>query len=243
MPLFMTELGSIENNIQLQAMQALIYDPDDLCEKGNILFKEKKFTEALHSYSEGLCFANDEQKARILGNKAAVYMQLQDYKNCVLECLESIKLKQSKKISDRLARAYFHLFDYENAAKYAQGELLENTMQKLNEDKKKQIEKYDKMNKSFLQKNLEPLKIIIYYPEFQQFDVIDTVDLNSTIREVCLTVLPLPWDQRYTLETIEVFKLSYPSEKQVKIDKTKTLLDILQSQDRIENRIELYVSK
>lgn len=101
-------------------------------ERGNALYKEKKFDEALAAYDEAR--ALDPTNMTFLSNQAAVYFTKKDYEKCIELCLEAVELgKQNRapfedraKAYTRAARAYQKLKNLEQAIAMCHEAQLEN---------------------------------------------------------------------------------------------------------------------
>ena len=125
-------------------------------EKGNTLYKEKKFTEALAAYDEAISI--DPSNLMIHNNKAAVYIEMGETQTAIEIC-ESIfeKAKTVKfsfedraKVYQRIAAAHLKKDNLEEAIKaYGKAQMesfdknIERKMKNLElEKKKKDVEKY-----------------------------------------------------------------------------------------------------
>ncbi|XP_015929226.1 stress-induced-phosphoprotein 1 [Parasteatoda tepidariorum] len=115
-------------------------------DKGNELYKEKKFEEALAQYDKAIEL--DSTEMTFLTNKAAVYFEMKEFETCIKECEKAIEIgkenradfKKFAKAYSRMAAAYFKLKDYNNAKHYYQKSLTEHrtrdTLNKLQEVEK-----------------------------------------------------------------------------------------------------------
>jgi len=101
-------------------------------EKGNELYKSKKFAEALAAYDEAI--ALDPTNMTYLNNKAAVYITDKKYDECIEECLKAVELGKANmapfedraKAYTRAAKAYQKKGDFAKAIEMCQESLLEN---------------------------------------------------------------------------------------------------------------------
>merc|ERR1712127_217148 len=72
--------------------------PDDIKasvaakEKGNQLYKSKKFEEALAAYDEAI--ALDPTSMTFVSNKAAVYFTTKQYDECIQACKDAVEVGQ-----------------------------------------------------------------------------------------------------------------------------------------------------
>lgn len=115
-PLLMSKPPSDPNNIPplVEAMRQLKYGedcntPEELAKQyktdGNELFKQKKFSEAIASYTKGLDYLDKELdetaelKSTLFSNRAACYVMMKKYQNAVDDC------KQALRINPKNARA------------------------------------------------------------------------------------------------------------------------------------------
>lgn len=114
-------------------------------EKGNTLYKEKKFTEALAAYDEALTI--DPSNLMIYNNKAAVYIEMNECHTAIQTC-ESIfekaraikfSFEDRAKVYQRIAAAYLKMDDYEKAIE-AYGKAQMENFDKNIERKKKNLE-------------------------------------------------------------------------------------------------------
>ncbi|GFT94259.1 hypothetical protein NPIL_274991 [Nephila pilipes] len=115
-------------------------------DKGNELYKERKFEEALAQYDKAIEL--DPVEMTFLTNKAAVYFELKDYDTCIKECEKAVEVgkenradfKKIAKAYSRMAAAYMKLKDYYKAKTYYQKSLTEHrtrdTINKLSEVEK-----------------------------------------------------------------------------------------------------------
>ncbi|CAG8543874.1 7674_t:CDS:2 [Dentiscutata erythropus] len=118
-PLFMTELPEEENDA-LAALQSLIYEgpPEEIAEnfknQGNECFKTGKsqYQDAINFYTKALetnCQDNKIIEA-CLTNRAAVNLELQNYRKVLTDCAKAIKLNpQNIKAFYRSAKALYAL--------------------------------------------------------------------------------------------------------------------------------------
>merc|ERR1740136_92238 len=109
-------------------------------EKGNSLYKAKKFDDALAAYDEAI--ALDPTNMTFLSNKAAVYFTSKRYQECVTACSEAVEVGKNNrapfedrgKALFRCAKAYQKMGDLTNAiemCKNAQLEHYEKATQRL----------------------------------------------------------------------------------------------------------------
>jgi len=101
-------------------------------QRGNHLYKSKKFDEALAAYDEAI--ALDPTSMTFVNNKAAVYLTAKKYDECVEACLEAVKVGKANmapfedraKVYTRCAKAYQKKGDLANAIKMCKEAQLEN---------------------------------------------------------------------------------------------------------------------
>jgi len=125
-------------------------------EKGNELYKEKKFTEALAAYDEAISI--DPSNLMLLNNKAAVYIEMNEC-NTAIEICQSIfekarsvkfSFEDRAKVYQRIAAAHLKMNDIPEAIKaYGKAQMesfdknIERKMKNLElEKKKRDIELY-----------------------------------------------------------------------------------------------------
>ena len=114
-------------------------------EKGNKLYKAKKFTEAIAAYDEAI--ALDPTSMTFISNKAAVYLTSKQYDECIKACLDAVEVGKNNrapfedraKAYTRCAKAYQKKGDLINAIEMC---------------KSAQLESFDKATQRLL-KNLE----------------------------------------------------------------------------------------
>ncbi|KAK7865061.1 hypothetical protein R5R35_007188 [Gryllus longicercus] len=126
-PFFMTKSPSQDAELPplLEGIQQLKYDeeentPEELAatykEDGNFNFKCKKYRVAVISYTEGIrqnC-NNKDLNAQLYNNRAASHFFLKNYRSCLRDCQEALKLKKPYvKAQTRLAQCFLflHLHD------------------------------------------------------------------------------------------------------------------------------------
>ena len=109
-------------------------------EKGNTLYKSKKFEEALAAYDEAV--ALDPTSMTFVSNKAAVYFTTKQYDECIQACKDAVEVGKANrapfedraKAFTRCAKAYQKKGDLANAiemCKSAQLESYDKTTQRL----------------------------------------------------------------------------------------------------------------
>lgn len=113
---------------------------------GNELYKAKKFQEALEHYNKAVEL--DKTDMTFLNNKAAVYLEMNDYDECIKQCNTAIDVgrenradfKLIAKALSRMASAYQKKDDLEQARTFFQKSLSEHrtpdTLSKLSEVEK-----------------------------------------------------------------------------------------------------------
>jgi len=100
-------------------------------EKGNVLYKAKKFDEAIAAYDEAI--ALNPTNMTFLSNKAAVYFTLKRYDDCITACTEAVEVGKNNrapfedrsKALFRCAKAYQKKGDLTNAIKMCENAQLE----------------------------------------------------------------------------------------------------------------------
>ncbi|KAJ3108850.1 Tetratricopeptide repeat protein 4 [Phlyctochytrium planicorne] len=166
-PLFMSKLDpdSMEDNDTMAALQSLVYDgpPDEVAlnfkDQGNEAFKDgpKFYRTAIDYYSKGIAAGPDdlELKSVLYSNRAAVNLELGNFRKATNDCAEAIKLnKNNIKAYYRSVKALFAVDRFEeardscmhglkvdpkNAALKAELKKIEDKMKAL-DDKKKRLE-------------------------------------------------------------------------------------------------------
>jgi len=101
-------------------------------EKGNALYKSKKFEEALAAYDEAVTL--DPTNMTFVSNKAAVYFTTKKYDECIATCEQAVEVGQEHcapfedraKALTRAAKAYQKKKDLGKAIEFCQKSLLEN---------------------------------------------------------------------------------------------------------------------
>ncbi|KAI9018984.1 hypothetical protein DFJ74DRAFT_608140 [Hyaloraphidium curvatum] len=173
-PFFMNDLpGGLEENDMLEAMRELVYEgpPEEVAanfkNQGNEAFKRGKagYRDALEFYTSGLAVkAGDPLLDAVLhANRAAVNLELKNYRAVLNDCAEAIKLDPSNvKAYYRAARACLALgrlkealdaaerglaIDAENAPLRAEKDKIEAKLreEKRKEDEKKARQRQEKM--------------------------------------------------------------------------------------------------
>jgi tetratricopeptide (TPR) repeat protein len=126
-PFFMNSLpDDLEDNDMLEAMRTLVYDGEpaevaaNFKNQGNDAFKlgKKGYRDALEFYSKGLAIkANDVKLNAILHvNRAAVNLELKNYRAVLNDCAEALKLEpENVKAFYRAAKACLALGKLEEA--------------------------------------------------------------------------------------------------------------------------------
>ncbi|PHJ25522.1 tetratricopeptide repeat domain containing protein [Cystoisospora suis] len=80
-------------------------EAEALKQKGNELYKQKKFQEALEAYDAAI--AKNPKEILYLNNKAAVYMEMGEYDKCLAECQEALdKRYECKADFSKVAKVY-----------------------------------------------------------------------------------------------------------------------------------------
>jgi len=100
-------------------------------ERGNTLYKAKKFDDAIAAYDEAI--ALDPTNMTFLSNKAAVYLTTKQYDECVATCNEAVEVgkknrapfEDRSKALFRCAKAYQKLGDLTNGIKMCKDAQLE----------------------------------------------------------------------------------------------------------------------
>jgi stress-induced-phosphoprotein 1 len=82
-----------------------VLQSEELKEKGNAAYKQRKFEEALSLYSQA--FELNPKNMLLLTNKAAVYFEMGKYEDCIKECERAIEVGEANRADFKhLARAY-----------------------------------------------------------------------------------------------------------------------------------------
>ncbi|ORZ41472.1 hypothetical protein BCR44DRAFT_1422884 [Catenaria anguillulae PL171] len=127
-PLFMRSLPDTadESNPELSALQSLIYDgtPEEIAEnfknQGNEMFRDgrKHFPHAIRFYTQGIdqqC-SDNKLNATLYCNRAAVHIEMGNFRKCVNDCIAAIKLNPALvKAYYRMGRAYTKLDKFDEA--------------------------------------------------------------------------------------------------------------------------------
>lgn len=100
--------------------------------KGNNLYKEKKFEEALQAYDKAIEINPND--ITYLNNKAAVYLEMKEYDKCIEECQKALDKRYEvradfelvAKVYNRMAVCYRRQGDYANAIAHYERSLLED---------------------------------------------------------------------------------------------------------------------
>ena len=91
---------------------------DAIRQRGNDLYGQKKFDEAIGAYTELLLRKIDDNlRSLILSNRAQCHLQLGEYKKCIDDASESLKRNPTEKAYFRRALAYYGAGRYEVAEK------------------------------------------------------------------------------------------------------------------------------
>lgn len=64
-------------------------------ERGNLLYKEGKFEEAIAVYSEGLASSEAVEKASLFFNRAMAHFAIGKFENSIMDCTEALNLNPS----------------------------------------------------------------------------------------------------------------------------------------------------
>ncbi|UVC49659.1 hypothetical protein MACK_003769 [Theileria orientalis] len=107
-------------------------EANKLKEEGNNLYKQKKFKEALEMYNKASEL--DPENLLFENNKAAVYLEMEDYEKCIKTCNDAIERRYDvmadftvvSKIYNRLASCYTRMEKYDDAISAYQKSLIEN---------------------------------------------------------------------------------------------------------------------
>lgn len=108
-PLLMTRAPDDPNKIPplVEAMRQLKYgedcnSPEELAKQykldGNELYKQKKFTDAIASYSKGLSYLDRELdetaelKSTLHSNRAACHVMMRNYQGAIEDCKEALRI-------------------------------------------------------------------------------------------------------------------------------------------------------
>lgn len=100
--------------------------------KGNALYKEKKFEEALEAYDKAI--ALNPNDITYLNNKAAVYLEMKKYDECLSECQKALDMRYEvradfervAKVYNRMAMCYRRQQNYTKAIEMYEKSLLED---------------------------------------------------------------------------------------------------------------------
>ncbi|KYK62692.1 tetratricopeptide repeat domain containing protein [Toxoplasma gondii TgCatPRC2] len=142
-------------------------EAEELKQKGNELYKQKKFEAALEAYDEAI--EKNPNEILYLNNKAAVYMELGDYDKCLAECQKALdKRYECKADFSKVAKVYCRMAacktrsgDYSGAIAMYEKALCEDnnrmTRNALNEVKKlkEKKEKEDYINPALAEQHRE----------------------------------------------------------------------------------------
>ena len=123
-----------------QAAQAAASDAqkvEALKERGNLLYKEEEYQEAIRLYSQAIALAPSD--GSMYGNRAAAWLMIKEFKRAAADCDEGIKLEktpgQLDKLRMRKATALANLGDLAGAAAYLQECITANPASAANFDK------------------------------------------------------------------------------------------------------------
>lgn len=117
--------------------------------KGNEEYKKRNFQKAIEHYDNAIRLNPNE--AIYLNNKAAVYLELEQYDECISICDSALEVLKSQaydsqklgKVLARKASAYARKQDYKTAIEWYKNSLLENSDPKVKDEVKK-LEKLQK---------------------------------------------------------------------------------------------------
>ena len=161
-PLFSKNPGNVEDNELLQALQAIKYDEsaeqilEQLYKEANQLMKsklvgqsdKKRFflTKCMNVYADAL--AQEAQciktRARILSNRALLHLWVKNYRKCVEDCLEALKLEPTfVRPYARAAEALLGLGNYEKCIQMADKGLHIEFIKELKDVRDEAIKKYE----------------------------------------------------------------------------------------------------
>ena len=128
LPFFMTQIdetdGSGGENVELEALKALAYDgePDEVAtnfkNQGNDQFKAKQYKGAVEFYTKGLAVKCDVPSinSSLYLNRAACNLELKNYRRCINDCKEGLKLDpKNVKAYYRMAKAFYAIEKYDEA--------------------------------------------------------------------------------------------------------------------------------
>ncbi|CAL9731265.1 hsp70/Hsp90 co-chaperone Cns1p [Monosporozyma unispora] len=123
MPFFMTQLDGSEN-VELEALKALAYEGEpyevagNFKNQGNDLYKTKKYKDARALYTKGIDVKCDDAKINeaLFSNRAACELELKNYRRCINDCKEALKLNpMNLKCYFRMGKAFLALDNLEEA--------------------------------------------------------------------------------------------------------------------------------
>lgn len=109
----------------MEGLQQLKYSADENTpaelasnykEDGNFNYKYKKYRLAILSYTEGIRTKCEDRDlmAQLYNNRAASHFMLKNYRSCLNDCTQALKLKpEYPKALSRAANCCFHLRDYD----------------------------------------------------------------------------------------------------------------------------------
>ncbi|KAG7845476.1 hypothetical protein KL941_003322 [Ogataea angusta] len=141
LPLFMTELdesdGAGGENLHVEALKALAYEgePDEIAtnfkNQGNDCYKAKQYKNAVEYYTKGLEVGcnMDEINAALYLNRAACNLELKNYRRCINDAKECLKIQpKNVKALFRAAKAFLAIEKYDEAEQILQyASSLDNT--------------------------------------------------------------------------------------------------------------------
>ncbi|RQM25183.1 hypothetical protein B5M09_000762 [Aphanomyces astaci] len=105
----------------IRANKYAVVAADEAKARGNALYKQKQFPEAIAAYEEAL--SKDPTNMSYLSNLAAVYLELKDYDQCIVQCKKAVEVGREYRADYSLiAKAYVRIA----TAYIKQGETEEN---------------------------------------------------------------------------------------------------------------------
>ena len=166
MPFFMNKLNPDEDNVELEALKAMVYEgePSEIAtnfkNQGNDLFKVKRYKDAREMYIKGLDVKCEEESINesLYLNLAACELELKNYRSCINYCKDALKINSKNvKAFFRMARAFLELDKLEESLEAVNvGLAIESENQALksieNRIKQRVELKQQKLNQSIAQK-------------------------------------------------------------------------------------------